>query len=195
MDLSLPIGSARDRVGGIVSLTCGEQTSPRPGARSPCRDRVAPLVGRLGSEDPERRARDEMALKVEGVMDGGVHAKKPLGRSSRLEPLHFVLSSSHQLVRIFGAIVLPQSLLMRAGQSQTLERSRDRASPFGWHADAGCGARAGRGPVARSTRERARSIDEHEAPPIEPGFPGSFLVLIAMVGLRKQLLRFWDMAL
>jgi hypothetical protein len=67
-----------------------------------------------------------MALKVEGVMDGGVHAKKPLGRSSRLEPLHFVLSSSHQLVRIFGAIVLPQSLLMRAGQSQTIPYQRLR---------------------------------------------------------------------
>ena len=91
---------------GIVSLTCGEQTRPSPGARSPCRDRVAPLVRRLGSEDPEGRARDEMALKVEGVMDGGVHAEKPLGRSSRLEPLHFVLSSSHHLVRIFGSIVL-----------------------------------------------------------------------------------------
>src|SRR5215472_13009343 len=45
----------------------------------------------------------------------------------------------------------------------------NQASPFGWHADAGCGARAGRGPVARSTRERARSVDEHEGPPTEPG--------------------------
>ena len=32
-------------------------------------------------------------------------------------------------------------------------------------------------------------------PPTEPGSPGSFLVMIAMVGLRKQLLQFWDMAL
>jgi len=31
--------------------------------------------------------------------------------------------------------------------------------------------------------------------PQEPGSPGSFLVMIAMVGLRKQLLQFWDMAL
>ena len=49
--------------------------------------------------------------------------------------------------------------------------------------------------VARSTHERARSVDEHEGPPTEPGSPGSFLVMIAMVGLRKQLLQFWDMAL
>jgi hypothetical protein len=32
-------------------------------------------------------------------------------------------------------------------------------------------------------------------PPTEPGSPGSFLVMIAMVGLRKQLLQFWDMVL
>jgi hypothetical protein len=34
-----------------------------------------------------------MALKIEGVVDGGVHAEKPLGGASRLEPLHFALSS------------------------------------------------------------------------------------------------------
>ena len=31
-------------------------------------DGILPLAGRFGSEDPERRARDEMALKVEGVV-------------------------------------------------------------------------------------------------------------------------------
>jgi acyl-CoA synthetase (AMP-forming)/AMP-acid ligase II len=48
--------------GGIVSLTCGGETNLRSGAQSPGRDRIAPLVGGLGSEDAERRARDEMAL-------------------------------------------------------------------------------------------------------------------------------------
>ena len=67
----------------IVSLTCGEQKSPRPDERSRGRDRIPPLVCRLGSEDPERRARDDMALKVEGVVDGGVHAEKPLGGASQ----------------------------------------------------------------------------------------------------------------
>jgi len=47
-----------------------------------------------------------MALEVEGVVDGGVHAEKTLGGASRLEPLHFALSSSHRLMRIFGSIVL-----------------------------------------------------------------------------------------
>jgi len=63
-----------------------------------------------------------MALEVEGVVDGGVHAQKSLGGASRLEPLHFALSPSHRLVRVFGSIVLPQPLLVRAGQSQTPER-------------------------------------------------------------------------
>jgi hypothetical protein len=52
-----------------------------------------------------------MALKVEGVVDGGAHAEKPLCGTSRLEPLHFVLSSSHHLMRIFGSIVLSKPQL------------------------------------------------------------------------------------
>ena len=48
-----------------------------------------------------------MALKVEGVVDGGVHAEKTLGGASRLEPLHFALSPPHRLMRVFGSIVLP----------------------------------------------------------------------------------------
>ncbi len=47
--------------------------------------------------------------------------EEALGRASRLEPLQFALSSSHRLVGILGAIVLPQSLLMRAGQAQVPE--------------------------------------------------------------------------
>jgi hypothetical protein len=36
-----------------------------------------------------------MALEIEGVVDGGVHAEKPLGGASRLEPLHLALSPPH----------------------------------------------------------------------------------------------------
>src|SRR6188472_458823 len=87
------------RYSGIVSLACAEQkTGPARDARSRGRDRIPPSVRRLGAEDPQRRARDEMTLEVEGVVDGGVHAKKPLGGASRLEPLHFALSSSHRLM-------------------------------------------------------------------------------------------------
>ena len=71
-----------------------------------------------------------MALKVEDVVDGSVHAEKTLGGASRFEPLHFALSSSHHLMRIFGSIVPPEPLLMRAGQSQTPER-RGVGAQFG----------------------------------------------------------------
>src|SRR5215469_15055826 len=57
------------------------------------------------AEDPQRRARDEMALEVAGVVDGGVHGQKTLGGASRLEPLHFALSPSHRLMRILRPIV------------------------------------------------------------------------------------------
>jgi hypothetical protein len=70
------------------------------------------LVRRLGSEDPQRRSRDEMALKVEGIVDRGMHVEEALGRSSRFEPLHLALSSSYRLMRILGAIILPEPLLM-----------------------------------------------------------------------------------
>ena len=64
-----------------------------------------------------------MALEVESVVDGGVHAEKRLGGASRLEALHFALSSSHRLMRVFGSIVAPKLLLVRAVQSQTPERA------------------------------------------------------------------------
>ena len=89
------------------------KASLTPFPRSHGRDRMPPLVRRLGSEDPERRARDEMALKVKGIVDGGMHAEKTLGRARRLEALHFVLSSSHRLMRIFGLVVLPEPLYVR----------------------------------------------------------------------------------
>jgi len=62
---------------------------------------------RFGSEDPQGRSGDEVALKVERVMDGSMHIEKALGRASRLEPLHFTLSPSYALVRVLGAIVRP----------------------------------------------------------------------------------------
>jgi hypothetical protein len=51
-----------------------------------CCDSIVPLRRRLGSKDPQGRSGDEVALKVECVMDGGVHIEKALGRARRLEP-------------------------------------------------------------------------------------------------------------
>ena len=58
-----------------------------------------------------------MALEIEGIVDDGMYAEEPLGGSSRFEPPHLALSSSHHLVLIFCPIVLSEPLLMRAGQS------------------------------------------------------------------------------
>ena len=68
---------------GVVRLRClGRNGLKSRTARSCCRDRVLPLVRRVGSEYPERRPRDEMALKIEGVVDSGMHAQEALGGSS-----------------------------------------------------------------------------------------------------------------
>src|SRR5260370_21471704 len=46
-----------------------------------CRDgRGAPLRCRFQSEDAKRRPGEEMALEVEGIVDGGVQAQEPLRR-------------------------------------------------------------------------------------------------------------------
>jgi hypothetical protein len=48
-----------------------------------CRcDRISPLCSRFGSEDPQHRSGDEMALDIEGIENGTVHAEKALSRSS-----------------------------------------------------------------------------------------------------------------
>jgi hypothetical protein len=92
---------------GIVRLTYRDQRNPKQDVRSHCRHRIPPFARRFGSEDPQRRSRDEMALKVEGVVDGGMHAEEALSGSSRFEALHLALSSPHRLMRILGAIILP----------------------------------------------------------------------------------------
>jgi hypothetical protein len=53
---------------GIVRFNSGlSRGSTRRNTRAPCDNGISPLIRRLGSEDPEGRARDEMALKVEGA--------------------------------------------------------------------------------------------------------------------------------
>ena len=57
-----------------------------------------------------------MTLDVEGVVDGGVDRQEPLGGSRRLELLLFSFALSNRLVRVFSAIVCPQSLIMDRGK-------------------------------------------------------------------------------
>ena len=84
-------------------------------------DSTFPLRLGVGSKSSQGGSGDEVALEVEGIVDGGMHVEKALGGSRRLEPLHFALASSHCLMQIFGAIISSQALLMRAAQSQTPE--------------------------------------------------------------------------
>ena len=63
-----------------------------------------------------------MALEVEGVVDGGVDAEKPLCGAGRFEALHFPLPPPHDLLRVLGTIVRPKPLLVTAGQMELPER-------------------------------------------------------------------------
>jgi len=63
---------------GIVTLTVAGQTF---GRRMPlsCRSgRIPPLLHRLGAELSECATGDQMALRVEAVVDGGVGGQKSL---------------------------------------------------------------------------------------------------------------------
>src|SRR5712671_5583973 len=71
---------------GYVSTALSRQRASarkgaRPGQSSRRCNGVLPLRCRFGSEDPQRRSGDEVPLKVEIVVNGGVHAEKVLGRS------------------------------------------------------------------------------------------------------------------
>src|SRR5207244_10796497 len=92
---------------GLVTVTVAGRSAARANQISHCCDGTLPPRRRFGSKGPQRWSGDEMALKVERVMDGSMHIEKTLGRGSRFEPLHFALSSSHDLVGVLGAVVRP----------------------------------------------------------------------------------------
>src|SRR6516162_10271143 len=72
-----------------------------------------------------------MALEVEGVVDGSVHAQKALSGSGRFEALQLALASSHHLMRVLRPMVHSQPLFVRAGQPQSPERRGVRAQLVG----------------------------------------------------------------
>jgi hypothetical protein len=68
-----------------------------------------------------------MSLMVEGVVDGGMDVEKTLRGSKRLEPLHLVLSSPHDLMGVFSAlffltlrslVAMPKFLARPCGRSR-----------------------------------------------------------------------------
>ena len=90
---------------GIVTVTGGVQRGASSDPVSCDGNRILPPGGCFGSEDPKGRPRDEMSLMVEGVVNGGMDIEKTLRGSRRLEPLHLALSSPHDLMGVFSAIV------------------------------------------------------------------------------------------
>jgi len=92
---------------------------------------VQPLRCRFGSEDPERRPRDEMALIVERIVDRGMHAEEALGGRCRLEPLHLAFAPSHDLVGVLRPIIHPQPLLMTASETEVSEGGAVRSQFVG----------------------------------------------------------------
>jgi len=60
--------------------------------RSSVGDGLLPLSCCFGSEGRQGRSGDEVPLEIEGVVDGGMHAEKSLGRAGRFEPLHLALA-------------------------------------------------------------------------------------------------------
>jgi hypothetical protein len=67
---------------GVVRLSCVRQKGYKAGYALILPRRVLPSARRLGSKNPERRPRDEVALKVEVIVDGGMHAEEALGGRS-----------------------------------------------------------------------------------------------------------------
>ena len=64
-----------------------------------------------------------MALMVECIVDGGVHAEEALGGCCRREPLHLALSPSHDLVGVLGPIIFAEPLVVTTGQTEVSERA------------------------------------------------------------------------
>src|SRR5262245_23395069 len=84
---------------GFVTLPSIGQEGARAGLGSGRSGRSLPVRYRFGSELSQGRSGDEMALEVEGVVDGGVDAEKALCGASRFEALHFPLPPSHGFCR------------------------------------------------------------------------------------------------
>ena len=70
------------RAGGLVTATIDELRRAGSNQVSCCCDGILPLRRRFGSEGPQRGPGDEVALKIERVVDGGMHTEGALRGSS-----------------------------------------------------------------------------------------------------------------
>jgi len=65
-------------VGGIVTLNCAGHIDARLRYRSCSGSHLPPLLHRFSTELAERAAGDQMALRVEAVVNGGVGGEETL---------------------------------------------------------------------------------------------------------------------
>ena len=68
--------------GGLVTATIDEPRGARAKKVSRCCDGILPMRRCFGSEGPQRGPGDEVSLKIECVVDGGMDAEEALGGSS-----------------------------------------------------------------------------------------------------------------
>ncbi len=59
---------------------------------------LAPLIESFVAKKAKCAARDQVALDVEEIVDGGMDGQKSLGGAGRFEALHLSLSSSNRLM-------------------------------------------------------------------------------------------------
>ena len=86
---------------------------------------------RGGSKPPMRRTADQMPLNIECVVDRGMDGNEAPRRFGRFEALHLSLSSSNWLMRVLGAIVGAQSLLVRTRKAEFAKRRSIRPQFIG----------------------------------------------------------------
>ena len=118
--LTTPVSPQR----GTVSLTCSEQKRARrrmrahAAATASC-NRFAASARNFRSVERETRWR--WRLKV--LWTAACMLRKLGAERADLNRCILRFSPPHRLMRVFGSIVLPHPLLMRASQSQTPERA------------------------------------------------------------------------
>jgi hypothetical protein len=66
---------------GFVTATQPSYNASQDGRRLGGHRHCVPLLHRLGSEEAQRGAGDQMALNIERVVDGGMHGEEALSRS------------------------------------------------------------------------------------------------------------------
>ena len=76
------IGDGKEQPEGLCHGN-GRYSMPARAGRASCGcDSTLPVCGSFSSEYPQCRSGDEMALKIEVIVDGGMHAQEALGGSS-----------------------------------------------------------------------------------------------------------------